>query len=82
MSILAHAQHDETLIQKVLHPLTGLDHIAAIAFVALSILLVVVSLRGKKAATTAGTVTRVRSKLLLATSYALLATSIVALVAV
>jgi len=82
MSILAHAQHDETLIQKVLHPLTGLDHIAAIAFVALSILLVVVSLRGKKAATTAGTVTRVQSKLLLATSYALLATSIVALVAV
>lgn len=83
MSILAHVVHnEETLADKLLHPVTGLDHIAAMIFVAASIALVFAALRGRKAATTSGTVTRVRSRALVSASVALLAASIVTIVVI
>jgi hydrogenase/urease accessory protein HupE len=80
MSVIAHAQHDETTFEMVLHPLTGIDHLLAIALVAVSLFLLVLALRGHKAATTAGTVTRVRSRTFVTLSGVLLATSSVMLV--
>jgi len=83
MSLIAHAAHsEESLLEKVIHPLTGLDHLLAIAAVACSIALLFVALRGRRAATTSGTVTRIRSTLLVSTSVALLAASVVFLVVV
>lgn len=83
MSLLAHVvDHDETLIEKVLHPLTGLDHIIAIALVSISLALVLVAMRGRRAATTSGAVTRVRSIAFIAVSSVLLAASSVLLIVV
>ena len=83
MNILAHVVHnEETIADKLLHPLTGLDHIASMVFVAASIVPLFVALRGRRAATTAGTVTRVRSTTFVAGSAALLVASIIALVAI
>lgn len=76
MSVIAHAQHDETIIEKVLHPLTGFDHLLAIAFVAVSLSLLVLAVRGQKAATTAGTVARVRSRTQVVASAILLGASL------
>lgn len=81
MSIIAHVQRDETLVEKVLHPLTGIDHALAIAFVGLSIALFVMALRGFKAAMTTGAVTRVRSRMFVTASTILLGASILVLVA-
>jgi len=83
VSILAHVVHnEETLADKLLHPFTGLDHIAAMIFVAASIALVFAAFRGRKAATTSGTVTRVRSRALVGMSVSLLAASILTLLAI
>lgn len=83
MSILAHVvQNEETVVDKLIHPFTGLDHIATMLFVAASIALFVLALRGNKAATTTGAVTRVRSRLFIAASAVLLAVSIGVLVAI
>ena len=81
MSILAHVvQHEESITDRLFHPLTGLDHLLAMAFVAASIVLLCLALRGQRAATTSGTVTRVRSRFFVATSAVLLGTSILTLV--
>ena len=83
MSVLAHVVHDEnTLFDRLVHPFTGLDHLAAIALVAVSGVLLVLALRGRSAATTAGTTTRVRTLGLTIAAGVALAASIVLLVAV
>ena len=62
MSVLAHAvPGEETFVDHLLHPFTGLDHLAAMALVAIAGVLVLLALRGHLAATTARTTTRVRS---------------------
>ncbi len=83
MSVLAHIVHnEETLTDKLLHPFTGLDHIASMIFVAASIGLFFAAVRGRQAATTAGTTTRLRSRVLLGTSGALLIASVITLVSI
>lgn len=77
MSILAHAvRHEESVADKLLHPFTGLDHVLSIVFVAASIALLCLALRGHRAATTSGTVTRIRSRSFVVTSAVLLGVSI------
>lgn len=81
MSILAHVvQHEESITDKLFHPFTGLDHLLSIAFVAVSIALLCLALRGLRAATTSGTVTRVRSRFFVASSSVLLGVSLVVMV--
>lgn len=81
MSILAHAGHDDgTFLGHLLHPLTGLDHLAAIALVALSGTLLLLSRRGRAAAAVDGSTTRVRSLALITGSAIALAASVVLLV--
>ena len=66
MSLLAHTGHDDgTILSRLLHPFTGIDHLAAIALVALSGVLLMAALRGRHAAATDGHTTRVRSIALL-----------------
>lgn len=61
MTVLAHVVNDEhTLFDRLVHPFTGLDHLAAMALVALSGVLLYVALRGRSAVTTSGTTTKVR----------------------
>lgn len=62
MTVLAHVVPNEsTFLDHLLHPFTGLDHLAAMALVAMAIVLMVVARRGRRAATTAGTTTRIRT---------------------
>lgn len=82
-SVLAHVVTDEhSILDELVHPFTGLDHLAAIVLVALSGSLLILALRGRSAATTAGTTTRIRSRLLAAGSAIALAASIALLVLV
>ena len=82
-SVLAHVVTDEhSILDELVHPFTGLDHLAAIALVALSGTLLILSLRGRTAATTAGTTTRIRSRLLAVGSAVALVASIALLVLV
>jgi len=77
MSILAHLRENESnFFEKLLHPFTGLDHIAAMIMTATSIALLLVAFRGRDAATTEGTTTRVRTIGLMAVSAVLLVASI------
>lgn len=83
MSILAHVAHDEsTVLDRLVHPFTGLDHLAVMALVALSGVLLLVAFRGRDAATTAGTTTRVRTIGLTVAAAVAFAVSIVLLVTV
>jgi len=81
MSILAHVvQHEESITDKLFHPFTGLDHLLSMAFVAASIALVCLALRGQRAATTTGSITRVRSRFFVGASAVLLGASLLTLV--
>ena len=81
--ILSHVVPDEhSAVERLVHPFTGLDHLAAIALVALSGTLLILALRGRAAATTSGTRTTVRSRLLAAASAVTLGASILLLVLV
>lgn len=82
MSVLAHVTHDETIVDRIVHPFTGIDHLVAIVLVAVSGLLLLAALRGRDAATTAGTTERVRMVGLIAGSAISLAASIAMLVLV
>ena len=83
MSLLAHAGHDDgSTLSRLLHPLTGLDHLAAIALVALSGVLVFIAVRGRHAATTTGHTTRVRSIALISCAAVAVVASVVLLVLV
>lgn len=83
MSLLAHAGHDDgSTLSRLLHPLTGLDHLAAIALVALSGVLVFIAVRGRHAATTTGHTTRVRSIALISCAALTFAASVVLLILV
>ncbi len=83
MSLLAHAGHDDgSTLSRLLHPLTGLDHLAAIALVALSGVLLFIAVRGRHAATTTGHTTRVRSIALISCAAVAFAASVALLVLV
>lgn len=83
MSVLAHIVHnEETVIDKLIHPFTGLDHIASMAFVAAAIALFFVAMRGRSAATTTGTTSRVRSRLFVGLASVLLLASVLVLVVI
>jgi hydrogenase/urease accessory protein HupE len=83
MALLAHAVPDEqTLFDRLVHPFTGIDHLVAIALVAVTGVALVLSLRGHLAATTARTTTRVRSRALVIGSATAFALSLVLLVTV
>ena len=83
MSLLAHAGHDDgSTLSRLLHPLTGLDHLAAIALVALSGVLLFIAVRGRHAATTTGHTTRVRSIALISCAAVAFAASVVLLILV
>ena len=62
MALLAHARpEDHTLFERLVHPFTGVDHLLAMALVALTGAALILAFRGHLAATTARTTTRVRS---------------------
>lgn len=83
MSVLAHIVHnEEAVIDKLLHPFSGLDHIASMFFATAAITLFFIAMRGRAAATTAGTTTRLRSRLFVGLSSVLLLASVLVLVVV
>ena len=83
MSVLAHAvPGEETFVDHLLHPFTGLDHLAAMALVAIAGVLLLLALRGHLAATTARTTTRVRSTSLVIGAATALIAALVVLVSV
>lgn len=83
MALLAHAVPDEqTLVDRLVHPLTGIDHLVAIALVAVTGVALLLAARGHLAATTARTTTRVRSRVLVIGSATAFALALVLLVTV
>jgi hypothetical protein len=83
MALLAHARPEEhTLFDRLVHPFTGIDHLVALALVAMTGVALVLSLRGHLAATTARTTTRVRSRSLVIGSASAFALALVLLVTV
>lgn len=83
MTVLAHVVPEETsLVDRLVHPFTGLDHVVAIVLVALALLLTAIAWRGRAAATTAGTTTRVRTVGSMVLATVLLVASILVLVSV
>lgn len=83
MSLFAHVvEGGDSFLAKLLHPFTGLDHLASMALAALSITMLVFAIKGHAAATTSGTTTRIRSRLLVTGSAIALAASIALIVLV
>lgn len=83
MRILAHVvENESSFTDRLLHPLTGFDHLVALALAAVSIVLLTLAIRGRHAATTAGTTVRVRTVGLITAAAVLLASSVALLLIV
>ena len=81
MRILAHTVPNEgSFLDRLLHPFTGVDHLVAMALVASSGVLLFLALRGRDAATTSGSTTRIRTLGFTAAAGLAFAASIVVLV--
>lgn len=69
MNLFAHTVHgEESVLDRIIHPLTGIDHLIAIALVAIAGAMLMFAWRGRTAVDTEGGTTRVRSRLLMAGS--------------
>lgn len=66
MNLFAHTvDGEETILDRIIHPLTGIDHLLAIALVAIAGAMLMIARRGRTAVDTEGGTTRVRSRMLM-----------------